>query len=638
MIVKMLKLHLLLYYKDKTRILENLRDLGIVHVEEKAEISSKNIEQTQSLLKKIEQIILSLHKKIKEKKIKRVNEDIYNNIEKIVEEWETVEREKQILETKKTNLIREMELLSKWGDFDPELIYKLSNEGIYIKFYEIPTRIWNKISQEINFIPISYDKKIVRAVIFFKEGSSSPNIESIESVEEIKLPELSLSKLKDDIKDISLKIDELEKKEENFLKYLFSLERKKDELLSNLRLEIAMQSLSEYAEGKILYLLGWIPEYSKEKIKSFLEKEKVWFELSQPLPEDNPPIVLKNDFFSKLFEPIMQLYGLPNYNEIDPTPFFAPFMMMFVGLCIGDLAYGLILFLLSLFLYIKVPKKFKGFALLGIFLGISTMIAGTLLNSFFGITIAAGDKIPGPAIFSSGGEKLILSSIKTEKGTFYPMMPFALLIGFIQIMLAFIIRTVNKIKSSGIKGAAVPLSFIFFTLGALVCGAHINFLNLGIGRFSALGINFGSLLLKVPFIVGKIMFFGSFPLNILFSNADKKGGDRIIMIIVDLYNSITGIFGNILSYLRIFALGLTGGLLGGAFNFLAGMIVNGKTGIGLVFAGFGAFLILIMGHSLNFLLAMIGAGVHPLRLTFVEFFQNLDFSWGGRLYKPLTKN
>jgi V/A-type H+-transporting ATPase subunit I len=386
-------------------------------------------------------------------------------------------------------------------------------------------------------------------------------------------------------------------------------------------------------------MTGFFPAKQEKKLAGFLNTFTAWFEISDPVPGDDVPVAFSNSPFAKLFEPILKLYALPGYAELDPTPFFAPFLMLFVGLCVGDVAYGLVIFLGALIAFFKAPKAFRPFASLLMVLGTSTIGAGLLLNGFFCVTIFGGPGAPSPSIFPSGAKYALFTAISTGKTTVYPMMSFALMIGFLQLMLAFVIRIVNKICTSGVPGAMVPLSFILFTIGSLTWGAHDNLLNLGIGQFTVSGVQFGAVFLAIPRLIGQIMFFAAFPLNIFFSNMDKKGGERVTMIIVDLYNGLTGIFGNILSYMRLFALGLTGGLLGGVFNMLAMSFITGKDGTIHWFSPFiiASVLLLVAGHALNFCLAIIGAGVHPLRLTFVEFLQNLDYSWSGKPYKPLAR-
>jgi V/A-type H+-transporting ATPase subunit I len=352
-------------------------------------------------------------------------------------------------------------------------------------------------------------------------------------------------------------------------------------------------------------------------------------------------VAIKNGPIARLFEPILTLYGIPHYYDIDTTVFFAPFFALFAGLCIGDVAYGLILLSLSIVALLKASKSVKGFAAIGVILGIATCFCGVLLNSCFGHQLFGSPSHPEVKAFIPWGREYFsfFTPQQTDRGTVFPMMSFALLVGYVQVMLAYILNMRQKITTGGIKAGIAPLSFILIFFGALVWAAHTDFLNLGIGTFHIEALEIGIILLMVPQIIGKTLVFGGIACFALFANNEKKLGARVFQSGLDFYNTVTGIFGNILSYLRLFALGIASGMLGSVFNQIAFMVVTDKSGVIHYASPFivCTILILIVGHTLNFGLSMIGAFAHPLRLTFVEFLQNCNFRWGGKPYKPLTK-
>ncbi|MCX5901455.1 MAG: hypothetical protein NTX06_12135, partial [Proteobacteria bacterium] len=225
-----------------------------------------------------------------------------------------------------------------------------------------------------------------------------------------------------------------------------------------------------------------------------------------------------------------------------------------------------------------------------------------------------------------------------QRGTVFPMMSFALLLGFLQVMLALTLRSITSIKNSGFVFGLQPISYMLCICGSIIWAAHTNFLKLGVADFTIGSAKLGLLIIAVPLIAGKVMTWGGLALLFCFNNPDKKIGLRLPLGIWELYGFATGILGDILSYLRLFALGLSGGLLGASFNKIAFMLITRDDvvhyGSPLIV---GTILLLILGHMLNLILSIVGAFVHPLRLTFVEFYKNLDFKGGGKPYAPFSK-
>ena len=245
-----------------------------------------------------------------------------------------------------------------------------------------------------------------------------------------------------------------------------------------------------------------------------------------------------------------------------------------------------------------------------------TVIGGLFLNTFFGMKI---DGLPSlsPAIRSM----LLFRSIDDA-------MAFSIMLGVIQILLGFIMQTVNKARQDGFQAALQPVGTLMlivgtaiwavgrmgesFAVGPMAIGAWIA----RIGDTARIGLGTGA--------VGVLLI-------LLFNNPHKKFWIRPLMGLWEMYGIVSGVPGDILSYIRLFALSLAGGLLGGAINLIATMIRGDSPGI---FAWFFMLLVLVGGHFINFALAALGAFVHPLRLTFVEFYKSVGFAGGGRPYAP----
>lgn len=631
MIVRMRRLDLLLLAKDREAVLAALEAAGAVHVEEREGVSSEGMERTERMLRSVESTLGAVRKAFQTSGLRRLPPQMWAEAGKVVEEWQALERSVQEAEAAVAALEKEEALLTPWGEFDPELLSRLGSEaGVTVRFFEVSAKEWRRLSREHpDLVVVGRGQGKVRAVLF--ERGVRREVEA----EEVRLPGVSLSAVRRRLAEARRRLEDLARERQRFFVWVEALERERTKLSESLRLEAARLSCGEAVEGKVLHLSGWVPVRAAGRVERSLAGLKVWFALRDPEPGEEPPVLVENGWFSRKFEFLLKMYALPGYREIDPTPFFAPFFTLFVGLCMGDFAYGAVVFLVSLALTLFVLKRpMRWVGSLGMILGLSVMVSGVLLNSFFGLTFLGGPGIEGPAVLPTGGRLAVFA----PSGGEYPMMSFALLVGFVQLSLAFVLRIANTARTRGVGAACVPLSYLLILYGALSWAAHTNFLDLGVADFAVAGVPFGSYLKLIPEKAALAMMALAVPLNVAFSNADRKGGERWTMVFIDFYNGVTGLLSSILSYIRLFALGLTGGLLGAAFNQLALMPIL-RDGVPQWFSPgvVATVLILLVGHALNFLLACVGAFVHPLRLTYVEFLQNMDYAWNGRPYRPLAR-
>jgi len=372
-------------------------------------------------------------------------------------------------------------------------------------------------------------------------------------------------------------------------------------------------STDKLVEGALCLIEGFCPIDKEPALKEMLESAQVYYEAEEPSKEDNTPIELKNNFYTRLFEPITRLYSLPNYAEIDPTPFFAPFFMLFFGLCLGDGGYGLVVLLAGLAVILKAPKL-KEWGWLGVFMGITTMVVGILTGMFFGINLEE------VAVLAPVKQYFITETNATVHfmgGAYHPMMVFAILIGIFQILFAMGFKVVKITLRDGFKYAAYDCAWLVALVTLIVWFALAGSLNT-IGLYTIYGI------------------LGLCALFILF----YKDPDRKILLLNlggglwGTYNMVSGLLGDVLSYIRLFALGLAGGILGNVFNALA---LQAGGALPSWIGWLPTLLILVFGHSLNFALCLISSVVHPMRLTFVEFYKNAGFEGGGKEYKPFKK-
>jgi V/A-type H+-transporting ATPase subunit I len=633
MVVAMKRLELLLYHKERDQFLESLRALGVVHIVQSEEPtdSSRN-QQLQGLIRRCEKVISNL-KKIEMAESAAHMMDSQKLPEAIIEEYETYEAEDEKLTQELLTLGKDYALLEPWGSFDPSLINKLGSAGVNVRFFSMSKKKFEELdTSKFNIVKINEKENNVNFIVI-DHGSVSAI-----PADEVRLPENSLVQLNSRITELKGRQVVITKTQAAMVSALPVLEAFRNEKENEFRYERARSSMAAHAQGKLLHLSGWFPIDKKSAVEQFLGKYAAYFTVRDPRPEDDVPVKLKNSAFAKLFEPITGLYSLPHFTELDTTPFMAPFFSLFFGLCLGDLGYGLIVLIASVVLLSKVGPKMRPFAMLGIVLGSSTVVSGILLNSFFGQAIFGGPGIDG-AFLASGVQIFSpLASTVTERGAVFPAMSLALVLGFVQILFGMSLQTFIRVANGGFLAGIQPVASMMMVIGGLVLAAHANFLNLGIGEFTVGPVLVGKMLLAIPLIVAKILTFGGLVLFFFFNNIDKKIFIRPAIGIWEFYQFSTGILGDMLSYLRLFALGLAGGLLGAAFNQIAFMFITGPDGArhyasaGMI----GTVAILVIGHSLNIGLSLIGSFVHPLRLTFVEFYKNIGFKGGSKPFMPFT--
>jgi V/A-type H+-transporting ATPase subunit I len=342
-----------------------------------------------------------------------------------------------------------------------------------------------------------------------------------------------------------------------------------------------------------MILQGWVPATRNEDLVRFLDSTFTFYLSSKPGPEDKVPVLLRNSSFAKLFEPIGKLFSLPAYNEIDLTPFFAPFFMMFFGFCMADAGYGLVIFLGSTVL--KLTQGRKNHALFSIvqLFGLSTMFFGLLFGTFFGVSLLEIESLGEVRKYILNNKQIFTLSI---------------MVGLFQILFGTGIRAVNLIKQSGFVYGLPSIGWIFLILGLM-----------------------DLLFLKAGGIISQIVIYSGIFLIVFFSNPKAGILGRIGKGIWDLYG-VTGIFGDALSYVRLFALGASSSILGFVINDIAFKIKD----VHPVFGWIICIIFLVLGHTLNMAISALGSFVHPMRLTFVEFYRNAGFAGGGKSYKPFS--
>lgn len=604
MIAKMKKITFLVYHKDYEEFLKNLRSLGMIHVEEKQRGVPDNPELQQNISLSSE-LSKSIHF-LKMLKVEPSTTTVNNDAEYGLAVYETINKHKDLLDSlrqKAQSIEREINNQAMWGNFDPQDLIKLKKDtGLNTQFFSCSSSQFQE--EWVN----EYNAIIVNTIgsrVFFITLTKD-DVEVTFDVERVRVPEKSLESLQQESQAIQ---EEILKVEEALNKIaaedIPALEVTVEQLHQSIEFSKVLLNTEATVENHLMLLQGWLPEEKVQEVSSYMNKEQAYYEISNPTPDDSVPIKLQNNRFSKLFEPILELYMLPKYSELDLTPFFAPFFMIFFGLCLGDSGYGVFLLvgaaLAKIFMKDLKPQLRGVLSLLQI-LGGSTFFCGLLSGSFFGVSLYELDW----PIAQWLKDKVSLDHSQ--------MFELSLVLGVIQIMFGKIVDVFNRAIQFGFKYAISTLGWVILLLSVLFAYLFPSVLAMG-----------GTV---------HLIIIGIAALGIcLYNSPDKNIFVNVGLSLWDTYNMATGLLGDILSYVRLFALGLSGGILASVFNSLA----VGMSPDNIIFGPIVMVLIFVIGHAINIFMNTLGAIVHPMRLTFVEFFNNAGFEGGGVAYRPFKK-
>lgn len=371
-------------------------------------------------------------------------------------------------------------------------------------------------------------------------------------------------------------------------------------------LQIDDQKVREniFQTQSVFALTGWLTENDMDKVKKILDKYPCYYTMVQPEEGDDPPIKLKNNKFVEPYEMITEMYSLPTPDGIDPTPVLTPFFILFFGMMLADAGYGLILFLLC-FIGLKKLKPDEGFLKnamnIGVACGLSTIFWGVMYGGYFGnlVTQVAeswfGVTVTVPAVFDPLNDPMSV------------------------MLLSLILGAIHLFAGMGVK------IYMLAKRGHLLDGL------MDIGLWYVLLIGLPMLALPVTAGIGKVLsIVGAAGLILTQGRHEKNIFMKLIKGVMSLYD-ITSYLSDVLSYARILALGLAGGVIANVMNIMGTMPGLNIIGV-VVFVA-----IFAIGHAFNLAISGLGAYVHTSRLQYVEFFGKF-YEAGGRPFKPFKAN
>ena len=495
--------------------------------------------------------------------------------------------------------------LMPWGRFDKAALDGLSALGYTVRFYAVSRKSFKEEwKNEYAIQVVSEDSNYVRFVTVAdnKQQYTFP-------VGECAAPDGSYE-------DALAEAEGLKKEIIGQKGLLLSLKGHVDEIQDELSREITALDLylagatgEPAAENRLNVFVGFAPYTCDAELRKEFDGMGIFYISEKATEEDNPPIKLKNNRFARMFEVLTGMYGMPEYKEYDPTPVLGPFFLLFFALCLGDAGYGLALIAISFFLKKKAPSM-ANLAPLVMTLGIGSFFIGIFMGTFFGFNLLELSFIPDWL------KKCMLSG---EVAGFPAAMVLAIGIGVFNICVAMVMKAMCYTHRFGFKNTLGTWGWTLLVVGGVILG--------GVTLLGLLQFEVAKWIFIVLAIISGI---GIYLLNDIKRNPLVNIGAGLW----DTYNMATGILGDTLSFIRLYALGLAGGMLGSTFNMLGGMLMDGCPIPGLNWLLFA--LIFVIGHALNIALSCLGAFVHPLRLTFVEFFKNSGYEGSGKPYNPLV--
>ena len=520
-------------------------------------------------------------------------------------------KEKKALQDRDMFLNREISRIAAWGNFEPASIKEMESLGLPIFLYELTPDAFAAIPEDVRYVKLFENKNVVRLVVLDKE---------IQGITPFQLPEKSMSALIRETDEIKLDIEELDAKLKNFASRRPALIKEMANVEQDIEFETALVNMEKVdnlpAEMGLSYLTGYVPCDDIAGLKAAAGVNGWALSLIDPEDSDEAvPTKLKNPGFVNLLNPITGFLGIvPGYREMDISPWFLFFFCIFFGMIFGDAAYGLILCLIAIFGMIKTAKKGVPTALqMLLLLGIFNMAWGVLTCTWFGVEV---NKVPKQlqdislSYFSTAKTEEVLVSQNLQI--------FCFSLGLLQLTIAHIKGFFRNIKM---------LSLRFFSdLGsiAMLWGMYNVVLFLVVSNDAR----------KIPLLpVSLYLLGGGFFLNFVFASYNGSIGKSILESFknfISVVLGITNVFSDIMSYIRLWAVGLAGASIASTVNTMAGPMLGGF----LIFAG---IILLVFGHGLNLILNVLSVLVHGVRLNTLEFSSHVGLSWSGTAYKPFAQ-
>jgi V/A-type H+-transporting ATPase subunit I len=579
MIVRMKKISLLCLDSTRLETLETLRSLGVLHLAHVRPPVGADLDQAKERLRRIERALELLPKKNATAPVG------FSAAEALERFWTLTGRLKELNRTRE-NLTKEIRRIEPFGAFDPEQVRKLAEKGVVVKLYQAPQKSAPEVGDDLVCETLHQDKNNVAFVVF---GRKEFQI----AATEVKLPERPLRQLRAEAAACETEIRDVEKR-------LADLAGARSAIA---KIALAAEDEVHFFEAKngmgtaakLAYLQGFCPVHTVESIRRAAGERGWGLLIEEPNAEENVPTLIRNPKWVEPIRTVFDLIGiLPGYREIDISASFMFFLSIFFAILVGDAGYGALFLILTGLIRSKLPQApIQPFALVTT-MSVATIVWGVLTGTYFGME---AEQLPP-----------LLSQLRVEWLTQRDNLMFlCFLIGAVHLTVAHAwnaIRMCNSLQIFAQLGWIAVTWTMFFTARTMVLGE--DFPQFMFPTFA------GGVLLVVLFMT---------PLRGLRNEWFNH---------VMLPLTLVGNFVDIVSYLRLFAVGSASFAVAAAFN---SMILGSITS---PWAWPLAVVLLLLGHTLNIMLAGMGVLVHGVRLNTLEFSSHIGMQWTGNPYRPFT--
>ncbi len=588
---------------QKKAFLKQLKDMGILHIANRSSADSEINDKFAQLAKSASEIKEYSEKKLQMKPILSDEE-----FEKLNAEVNTAIQNKSDFFSRKTSALIEIDKISKWGDFDPAELISLKDYELYFRFFLIGKKEYEELckNEEIKFIRLKSIDKMEAVAVMSKDAVDIMGTE-------FSIPNRSLSQLTQEIKTCEEGIEACNAKLKDAAQYLNSYNAQLVKLQNVIEDSSASRS-SESGDG-LVWITGYIPVSESENFTK-LANENNWAWCMDDVIEDDGqvPSKVKYTKLTALMKPVFGILGtVPGYNEYDISFWFLCFFTLFFAMIIGDAAYGCIFLIAAIALNVKTKKMSDAILLLYV-LSIATICWGSVTGTWFGlegamrIPLLKSLVIPGIANYP---DYFGVSTTTAQNN----VMKFCFSIGVVHLALACIMNIRTKMKAKNLSWVA-DLGWL-----SAICSLYFLVLYLVIGQTANLTIVAGFVVAGFLLVV----FFGGMAPDKTFGQGLKSGLADAFTVFL---NTISA-FGNVMSYIRLFAVGMASLAIAQSFNDMA----MGFSGPLLVA---GAF-IMVFGHVLNIVMGFLSVAVHGIRLNLLEFSGQLGMEWSGTEYDPFRE-
>lgn len=614
MIVKMKKVSVIVQAHDKKDMLRALRKAGLLHIcDEK--VRTATIEELQREGEALERVRAQIQEAAdaKAKATKRKGK---------VEQLSCTDDEFARLQAKLSAMLDERKELTErvakegmlceqirgWGDFAPEMISELRKKGVRLSFYTIGKKEMEQIPEDSSYIRLSpVGKLLCIAVVGDPLPAGFP-------ATKFDVPEYGLSELEYRINNARKRLADIDDEFASCGRYLDAYRKQLARTDQSTRFEEVAASMSD--GDQIAWVTGYVPEPKSEDFRKLASDNGWGYLMEDPTEDDNPPTLVKYPKGVGIIKPVFDILGtVPGYREYDISMWFLLFFTLFFAMIIGDAGYGFIFLAVAVVLHIK-QKKATNITVLLYVLSIATIVWGSLTGTWFGSATIL-ESVPFLRM-------LVIPQIanypelfgQTAVSAQNMVMKFCFIIGAVQLSLACVLNVIHKIPKKDLSAVAdigwlIDVLALYFMVLQLVIGAPTN-----VGMvFACVGVGFvmvcvfGSQAPGVPFVQGLKSGMGGFFTTFL--------------------NTIS-CFSNIMSYIRLFAVGMASLAIAQSFNNMAGGMLQG-------FALPAGILVLVIGHGLNLVMGLLSVVVHGVRLNLLEFSGQLGMEWTGVSYDPFRE-